>query len=48
MKAVEDVKVLDFTHVQSGLLGWFGTDVIKIECLDAEDALGTKIQTMHQ
>ena len=36
MKALEGVKILDFTHVQSGptctqLLGWFGADVIKVE-----------------
>lgn len=43
MKALEGVKIIDFTHVQSGptctqLLAWFGADVIKVERPGVGDA----------
>ena len=42
-KALDGVKILDFTHVQSGptctqLLAWFGADVIKVEKAGEGDA----------
>ena len=42
-QALQGVRILDFTHVQSGptctqLLAWFGADVIKVERANVGDA----------
>jgi formyl-CoA transferase len=49
MKALEGVKILDMTHVQSGptctqLLAWFGADVLKVERPGVGDATRGQLQ----
>ena len=48
-KALERVRILDFTHVQSGptctqLLAWFGADVIKVERAGEGDATRNQLR----
>ena len=49
VKALEGVRILDMTHVQSGptctqLLAWFGADVIKVERTGVGDATRGQLQ----
>ena len=49
-KALDDIKIIDFTHVQAGpactqMLAWFGADVIKVERPGSGDVTRSQLPT---
>ncbi|MEO6564738.1 MAG: formyl-CoA transferase, partial [Casimicrobiaceae bacterium] len=51
-KALDGVRILDFTHIQSGptctqLLAWFGADVIKVERAGEGDITRGQLRDIH-
>ena len=52
-KALEGIKIIDFTHVQAGpactqLLAWFGADVIKVERPGAGDVTRNQLRDIPE
>ncbi len=53
MKALEGIKIIDFTHVQAGpactqLLAWYGADVIKVERPGSGDVTRSQLRDIPE
>ncbi len=51
-KALDDIKIIDFTHVQAGpactqMLAWFGADVIKVERPGSGDVTRSQLRDIE-